>query len=654
MSAIAGVLRFDGQTVIRSELERIANALHQYGPDRSGVLAVGTVGLVHALMRMTPEDRFDRQPLQGRSGALVTADVRLDNRDEILATIGISPPQVFAWSDSRVLLAAWEELGDSLWPKVRGPFAVAIWEPRRRVLTLARDHLGLNVLMWHGGARLFAFSTMPNGLFALKEVQRELNEEKFADFLVLNHADHASTIYRNVFRVLPAHVVQVADDGSIEHRRFWSVDEVKPIRLSSNQAYADGLRECLDRAVRRQLRSAHAVGSLLSGGLDSSAICALAARALAQRGQRLAAYTGVPRQGFDGAVPAGSYADETPYVNAIVRTVGNIDVTFVRSTRCNGFADLDRLFVALAGPVRNPVNVSWILAILRMAREQGRRVLLGGLFGNHSVSWDGWSQTIAHLKHGRLITALRQWHLYYKRSPYSRAEALKKLIIEPLFGDGFNIWLDRRLDRDTAWQDHAAINPDFATAMGVDARARRAGHDFHYRLRQDDRAKGLTLADYAGDWFAAEKAVTGVEVRDPTADVDVISYCFGIPSQQFLAEEIDRSLIRRAMWGLLPEMVLANRLSGLQAADWYEELEAQRGQLAHQIAELEQSSLARRMIDVARLQRAMANWPTDGWYTNHVFQEYGLALTRGVAAGRFLRWLESSNCAASMGADRRV
>jgi asparagine synthase (glutamine-hydrolysing) len=645
MSAFAGVLRFDGETVTRSDLERVGNTLKQYGPDRLGILAAGAVGLVHALMRMTPEDRFDRQPLQGPSGVLLAADARLDNRDEMLALIGVPPPEVLAWPDSRVLLAAWERFGDALWPMLRGPFAAVIWEPRRRMLTLARDHLGLNVVMWHRSKRFFAFATMPNGLFSLDAVPRELHEEKFADFLVLNHADHATTIYRNVFRVLPAHVMQVADNGSIKQRPYWSVADIKPVRMPSDQAYADGLRECLDRAVRRQLRSAHPVGCLLSGGLDSSAVCALAAGALAEKNERLAAYTGVPRLGFDGPAPPGSYVDETHFVNAIVRAVGSVDVTFVRGTESNVCADLDRLFVALAGPVRNPVNLGWMLAILRQARAQGRRVLLGGLYGNYTISWDGWSQTVAHLKHGRLMTALRQWHLYYRRTPYTRAAAMKKLIIEPLVGERLDLWFDRwrRRRRSNVWQEHAAINQEFAAATEVDRRARRVGHDFRYGLRQDERITGLTPVDYAGDWFAAEKAVTGVEVRDPTADIDVVSYCFGIPPEQYLAEGIDRSLIRRAMWGLLPQMVLTNRLSGLQAADWYEGLEASRDELSRQIAELAESALACRMIDLARLQRAIDNWPTGAWYTRRVFQEYGLALTRGVASGRFLRWFESSN-----------
>jgi asparagine synthase (glutamine-hydrolysing) len=645
MSAIAGLLRFDGATVARHDLERVANALRQYGPDRSDMIADGCVGLVHVLMRMTPEDRFDRQPWRGASGASMAADVRLDNRDDIAARAGIAAADAATWPDSRVLLAGWERLGDAIWPLLRGPFAVAIWEPRRRVLTLARDQLGLNVVMWHRSQRFFAFATMPNGLFAFADVPRQLSEEKFADFLVLNHADHATTVYRGVFRVPPAHVVQVTADGSIQQRRYWSPADIKPVRLPSNAAYADGLRACLDVAVRRQMRSAHPLGCLLSGGLDSSSVAVLAARALAEGNARLAAFTGVPRRGFAGPVPAGHYADETPYVEAIAAAAGNIDISYVHTDEHDGPADLERFFIALAGPVRNPGNLGWILRILRQARGQGRRVLLGGLFGNTTVSWNGWSQTAAHLKRGRLVTACRQWHLHYHRTSYSRWVALRKLLVEPLVPARLGNWADRRRHpkRIAAWQDHAAIRPEFAAAMAVDARAQTAGHDFLYRMRPDARVRALAQADYLGDWLAAEKAVTGVEVRDPTADIDVIAYCFGVPPEQYLAEGTDRSLIRRAMWGLVPEVVLTNRSSGMQVPDWYEKLETQRDELAARIAEISTSPLARRAIDLARLERAINRWPAGDWHTAAAFREYNLALTRGVAAGRFLRWFEAAN-----------
>jgi asparagine synthase (glutamine-hydrolysing) len=162
-------------------------------------------------------------------------------------------------------------------------------------------------------------------------------------------------------------------------------------------------------------------------------------------------------------------------------------------------------------------------------------------------------------------------------------------------------------------------------------------------MRRGERAAGLTMVDYLGDWQAAEKALHGVEVRDPTADMDVVAYCFGVPPGQFLAEDIDRSLIRRAMWGLVPEMVLTNRLMGYQAADWYEKLEGKRGTLAAEVATLATSSIARKAIDIERLQRSVQDWPSEGWHTPRVVDRYQLMLMRGIAAGRFLRWIDASN-----------
>ena len=642
MSGIAGLLRLRGPAVGRYDLDRVANALRAHGPDRSAVMLADCIGFVHVLMRLTPEDRFDHQPFRALSGSMITADLRLDNRDEMLVQVGVASGDAKTWSDARIVLMAWEKFGDAVWHKLRGPFAVAIWEPRSRTLTLARDHLELNVLMWHRSEQFFAFASMPKGLFALPEVPRELSEEKFADFLVLNHADHATTLYRHIFRLPPAHIAKLTFDGNMAQQRYWSVSDVDQIRLCSDQAYAEGLRECLDRAVRRQMRSSGPIATHISGGLDCSSVSVLAARALSEKGERLSAFTEVPRAGFNGPVVEGCYADETPYVEAIRNLVGNIDVTYIRNDECDDFADLQRVFVALESPVRNPATLGWMLAISRAARAQGRRVLLGGFFGNYTISWDGWSQTVDHLLAGRLITAYRQWCLYCRLSPDSRWSAFHRLFLEPLLSGSVADWKIRH-GLTAPWSNHSAIGADFAVAMGVETRAKRVRHDFFYRERPRARAKLLTPVDYIGDWLAAEKAITGVELRDPTADIDVISFCFGIPPEQFLAESVDRSLIRRAMWGLLPEVVLTNQLHGAQSADWYEKISSQRAHLAEELAALSMVSVARRAIDFDKLGRALNNWPAGEWHTNKIVQEYGLAFMRGIAAAKFLRWFESSN-----------
>src|SRR5262245_40097141 len=126
MSAIAGLMRLDDRPADQRQLERVAGALRQYGPDRTDIRLSQKVGFVHALMRMTPEDRFDRQPQQGASGALITADARVDNRDELLTRIGIARQDATEWSDSREILAGREKHGGHNRQPFRGHSALAI------------------------------------------------------------------------------------------------------------------------------------------------------------------------------------------------------------------------------------------------------------------------------------------------------------------------------------------------------------------------------------------------------------------------------------------------------------------------------------------------------------------------------------------------
>ena len=638
MSAIAGLMSFGGQPIDRENVERMIAALRPYGPDRSKVVIDATAGLGHALMRMTPEDVADAQPLRGTSGALLVADLRLDNRKEMIGRLGIRGEEAATWPDARIVLAAWERWQDRLWADLRGPFAVAIWDPARRVLTLARDHLGLNAVMYHRSLRAFAFATMPRGLFALPWIDRELNPSNLADFLVLNHADLASTPYKDVLRVLPAHVMKVSGDGSIRIVRYWSPEVSATTRLRNDDEYAAALREVLGRAVLRQMRSAGPIGSHLTGGLDSSSVSVLAASFMARSGHKLRTFTHVPREGFEGQATPGWYVDERPFVEEIASFNGNIIPTFVASDQGDGddFDELERFFYFAESPVRNVANLGWMLGVSRAARRQGCRVLLGGQFGNLTISWSGWSQIARHARHGRLITASRQLLQFYLQSPNSLREVCSKLLGEPLAAA-----LQDRMNE--AWRSHSAINPDFARSAGVWERSVRFGHDFRYRLREDDREYGLSNINYFGDLLTALKAATGVEIRDPTADIDVVSYCLSIPPQQYLSQGIDRSLIRRAMRSQLPERVISNRSTGQQSSDWYERLEPRREWLSTRLDEFSSGTRAHDMIDLDRLRGLLASWPKSGWHTRQAREDYQLALTRAVGMGLYLKWFDRAN-----------
>ena len=330
-------------------------------------------------------------------------------------------------------------------------------------------------------------------------------------------------MYRNVFRVPPAHVIQVTSDGAMEQRRYWSAADIRPVRLGSDAAYADGLR---DASIAR-----------------CAGKCAVSIQSAAtQRRTRFVVSFGTCRPRALGEKPAACRVHRRS-----ARTVSTVPCptavtpmkrptskrlkarrkyrrrhTFVMMSAMTS-RELERFFIALDGPVRNPTNFGWTLAILERARAQGRRVLLGGLYGNSTISWNGWSQAASHLIRGRLLLAYRQWRLFYRITPYSRWVALRKLLLEPAGACALGDWADRRRHpaRTAPWQDHAPSAPILPPPWQWIAAPKDSGMTFSIACGRDERARGLAQVDYVGDWHAAEKAVTGVEVRDPTADMDV-------------------------------------------------------------------------------------------------------------------------------------
>jgi asparagine synthase (glutamine-hydrolysing) len=281
--------------------------------------------------------------------------------------------------------------------------------------------------------------------------------------------------------VPPGHILEVKADGSRTERCFWSPEKIRPIFFRSDQEYADGLRHHLHVAVRRQTRSAHPIGCLLSGGLDSSAVAALTARSLSEKNGLLTTYTGMPRKGFTGIAATGCYIDPTPYVEAIRAAFPNVQPVYVHNEPDTNDSHFDRLQLAFQAPVRNPTNFGWYARVLQRARQDGKRVLLGGLLGNATISWDGWSQTARHLLRRNFATVYRQWRLYYRLTPYSRWTSFRKLCLEPILSPTLAraFGCDRRL----GWAHYSAIRPDFAAATQVDCRASHVGHDFSYRMR---------------------------------------------------------------------------------------------------------------------------------------------------------------------------
>jgi asparagine synthase (glutamine-hydrolysing) len=643
MTALAGVWHLDGRPDAARECARMLAAQSRYGPDSTGQWSDGGVALGRALMRILPEDTYDNQPLVGGDGRYVlVADVRLDNRDELINLLQIARADAPSRSDAAILLAAVERWDESCLNHLIGDYAFALWDTALRRLLLARDPLGQRPLHYHRGIEFFAFASMPKGLHALPEVPYGPDEQRVAENLVLMPDKGTRTYFIGIERIEPGHVAAVTANG-LTARRHWQPDR-RRITFRRAEDYSEALRDLLDQAVRCRLRGVQTVAAELSGGLDSSAVAATAARLLSSAGGRVIAFTAVPRKGYDGPAPRNRIVDEGPYAAATAALYPNMEHILIRGEMRSLLEALDRGFYLFDRPTGFG-NFGLGSSIYNAVRKRKLKVLLSGEAGNWGLSYDGMQLLPELARRGRWLRLFSEWQALVG-SGRMRWRGVLVSTLGPWCPAALWLWLNRvATGTSLDVYSYTAINPRQFNELALAATAKARNLDLVYRPWKDGvsmRLWGLLRSD-PGNSNKGVLAGWRIDCRDPTADVRLLEYCLAVPTEQFLHKGTPRALARRALADRLPKLVLEERRRGLVGADWHERLTSVRNCVAAELDRLDACPPAVKGLDLPRLHRLVENWPAGGWNRSEVCDAYFLALTRGIAAGYFLRRATGGN-----------
>ena len=661
MSGIFGILNLDGQPVAHEYLEAMRDSMAYWGPDGASIWQNENVGFGHLLLCNTPEARYESQPRQhSASGVVLTAHARIDNREEIISNLGFQTPALAggarvsdlaginpqsAIPDGDLLLHAYLRWGEDCMQHLLGDWAFAVWDPRERKLFIARDPCGISSIYYYRHPRFFAFASSIKALLALPDVPKRPNLLGMACMLTMWSGDGAQrayqTAYEEILRLPSAHTLTVTAE-KVETRRYWYLENTPPVRLGSDDEYLEAFLEIYTEAVRCRLRSpllsgeglGVSVGATLSSGLDSGSVCALAARELRARGQRLPVFTSVPVFDTQSATPRGRYGDESPLVELNRQFIGNLDVHTIRAENVSPLAGIARDLELHDSPKYAASNVFWIYALLETAQQQGLSVLLTGQMGNGTISWTG---GVENLWQPILSGQMQTFWSKYKRSGLSPWKMVKRHLLRPvLFPMRDQVSRLRYLGREP-WAEYSAINVNWARSLDLTRRMKASGHDPLFMLPSDSIQAHLQLlrtAGAIGPILAAIGPAYGLEVRDPTMDNRLMEFCLAIPDEQYRLNGQDRALIRRAMQGLLPDEVRLNMRRGLQAADLGLRILAELPQVQAMLARLEGSALARQVLDLPKMNGVLHALQKE--VNVKTTEECGTILTRGMGVGMFL------------------
>jgi asparagine synthase (glutamine-hydrolysing) len=282
-------------------------------------------------------------------------------------------------------------------------------------------------------------------------------------------------------------------------------------------------------------------------------------------------------------------------------------------------------------------------ATLEEAKRRGLGVLLTGVSGNASFSYDGMHELHRLLKGGRLLKLAGE-AARLKRGG-TRLGTVASQALGPILPRGIWRAIGRMRGGERGTSASSLISPGRAAALRMEERAAERGLDLDYRPRGDGHEARLWILRRVdqGNYKKGTLGGWGVDLRDPAADKRLIEFCLSIPAAEYLAGGRPRSLALSSFADRLPASILDERRKGLQAIDWHEGLEAVRGELGEEVEAIAECAPAAEALDAGAMKALLDDWPEGRWHERSVTMRYRIALLRGLSAGRFIRQAVGSN-----------
>lgn len=282
MCGICGILQLDPSPDPPTEglIDRMTATLIHRGPDDHGTWQDNRIALGHRRLSIIDLSRAGRQPMSNEDGTVhITYNGEVYNFKELKDQFHLlDRGHVFrSKTDTEVLVHLYEEIGLDMVYHLNGMFAMALWDSRSDELHLIRDRYGIKPLFYHQDEHCFRFGSEIKAILQDDRVPRRPSIQALHDFLTFDYIPGTQTAFEGISEVPPAHTMTVSLTGGVEVRRYWDL----PGESDTQEGNADTvarIEELMDRAVERRLISDVPVGVMLSGGMDSSAIVALTHR----------------------------------------------------------------------------------------------------------------------------------------------------------------------------------------------------------------------------------------------------------------------------------------------------------------------------------------------------------------------------------------
>jgi len=524
MCGIAGQYCLDGKAPDSDLLAAMAERLAHRGPDGQGMKICGSTGLVHRRLAIIDLTDEGLQPMTNEDGTLwLVFNGEIYNYVELREELLQKGHHFHSHSDTEVILHGYEEWGEGCLSRFNGMWAFALWDGKKEQLFCARDRLGIKPFYYTQAGGSFLFASEIKALLAHPDAGRKPDDLMLGTFLAWGVLDHsAKTMFDGISQLLPAHYLVVDAGGPKQPVRYWDVKVSPEVHSqAAKTGAASRLLDLLRDATRIHLRSDVAVGTCLSGGIDSSTLTVLINDIIRKEAP---ASVGAKQKTFSAVFTDKRY-DESRYIDEIVQATG-VDAQRVEPSAGQLWDDIDHLVWVQDEPFGS-LSIYAQYCVMRLARERVKVVLDGQGADELLAGYIAYQGTYLGtlLRSFRWLTALRELagsmnhHRGFFRSALSQLR-------------------ERKARR-------GLLTCKAETILRYDGRLDRV---LHRELTATNLPSLLHYEDRNSMAFS-------IESRVPFLDYRFVEYVAALPLDQKIRHGITKTSLRHAIKGIVPESI---------------------------------------------------------------------------------------------------
>ncbi|MBI5877737.1 MAG: asparagine synthase (glutamine-hydrolyzing) [Chloroflexi bacterium] len=540
MCGICGIWQPD-QTVDESLVRAMNGTLTHRGPDGDGLHASGNIGLAMRRLAIIDVAGSD-QPIYNEDRSIVLVfNGEIYNYRELRANLLASGHALRTQGDGETIVHLYEEHGVECVTHLNGIFAFALWDVRRQLLLLARDHLGIKPMHYMGlpdGG--IVFGSELKALIQHPAMPKSIDPVAVAEYFALRYIPSPRTIYSGVRKLPPAHRL-VAHGADVRIERYWDW-QAPSGPATGNTHYSEALRPLFEDVVRRQMLADVPLGAFLSGGIDSTIVVGLMAQVSSQPVKTYSV-------GFEWN--EGAYYDETPYARAVAKRYGTDHHEVV--LKADALDLWPRLAAHFDEPFADPASIPTFL-ISQFARKSVRVVLTGEgadeLFAGYG--WYAWAQRRIPLPFAARLAA---WALDGRRGKRS-AMARFAPDFETMYFESALCSVFQSDERDALFSRdfRATLNNwrplrEFAGAL---SKSRQADP----QTRMQDLDARIWLEGGPLTKVDRMSMATSIEARVPFLDYRMVELAARMPPGVKLRNGVSKAILRETFADLLPPEIL--------------------------------------------------------------------------------------------------